>query len=450
MIDGVHFDSKSESFPRIIQKKLDKYRSKISKKCNKSLYQIYREANLKAIKFQRINNYIILAFIVAIALSILGALCNDLWFGHYLWLILEIGGVIVALVLLFYQKVLSHYFRKIPNCHDLWVIERHKAERCRFLKFTDLLWPDPGGHPIYDEKVSEIDSIHEKRDIDKWIVEEALTTHPALEIIEEKIEKNERPDHDYVDIFRYYLCRRLFLQTQYYKNRIARFQSDKYEGVKYFLTGLTIAALGAEILHIIIVFSGLSVIEELYKGIRIGAIVLLLVALIPIISSCLQTFKFARKFQDQAENYLKYFSVLFRHLQNDLLKQEKNSLLEDFMANERIESKKFNSIDFKMSHISEGYNSKGEIYSPGKKIDDILDSLINSCHLYHMIPIDTGKQEPLEQVKKKIDSTYTIDTIIDNANANPLRTLKVFLQCEDTMEQEHQSWVTMMWGADWT
>jgi hypothetical protein len=168
------------------------------------------------------------------------------------------------------------------------------------------------------------------------------------------------------------------------------------------------------------------------------------------IGSCLQTFTFARKFQDQAENYSKFFSVLFRLIETELLQKEKSSLIEDFMATFRAKTKKSRYHPTNISNPASAPDSGNDTYDPGKKIDEILGSFINSCHTHNMVPVLVGGKRSEENETNIPDPRYTIEAIINQVTKNPLKGLKIFFQCEDTMEQEHQSWVSMMWSAEWT
>jgi len=441
MIDGIPFESKSEYFPDSIQKRLAKYRDYVSPDTGKSLYSIYNEANSQAIYYQKKNHQCSVYFVAAIAIAVAAALFQDLWFESFIWVVIEISAVIVALSILILQKVLSKFVKHIENYHHLWLIQRHKAERCRFLKSIDLLWPESTGYPEYDKRMNEIQAVDSMDEINHWILQEGIRLHEGLDKIQEMNEKKENTPMEIKNIIRYYLCRRLTLQVQYYKNRYEKNIKNRYAWVKYFLAGLTVLALGIEIVHIILVFLGLDVASDLHEGIRIGVVVLLLVALIPVISSSLQTFIFSRRFQDQATHYLKYFSGLFRLLYNNLMQNTDSSLAEDFINMEL--KKKSYYFRFKQKKSNFPIN---ENLNPDKLIDIILESLINSCQANRMIPMLREKSTEEEQLKS---TKSEINKITDYAENNPYKVLRILIECEDIMEHEHQSWISIMSEAEW-
>ena len=49
-----------------------------------------------------------------------------------------------------------------------------------------------------------------------------------------------------------------------------------------------------------------------------------------------------------------------------------------------------------------------------------------------------------------VKSEYNIAVIINHSADNLFKVFKMFSRCEDTLEQEHQSWISMIWGVEWT
>ena len=48
-----------------------------------------------------------------------------------------------------------------------------------------------------------------------------------------------------------------------------------------------------------------------------------------------------------------------------------------------------------------------------------------------------------------VKSEYTIAVIINHSVDNFFKVFKMFSRYEDTMEQEHPFWVSMIWGEEW-
>lgn len=408
-----------QKFSPIIQKKLKKYRNTTM---DKNLYTIYLEANKKAICYQECRKGITTLFLFTTACGVILAICQE-FFGSLIKGIIgfnpllfgEIFFVIVAIMLLIFHKFILNY-------NSLWLVERHKAERCRFLKYKDLLWPDKE-YDEFDEDLNKIDSISimNMNEINRWILCEGVCPNRGIEEIFDMQDKNETVSNDYKDIIKYYICRRLLLQISYYKKKYEDNKKPKKFFVKYLLTITTLLALIFAIMHIIISLLGMNIINEFEGGIRIAVTTLFVIAILPVLSSTLQTFINARQFQNLANNYLKYFSLLSRYLINDLANQKNDKSIEDFLNDEYLERKK-RKYPWK----------KTEFLSNKKEQYGFLISMLKSCN------------------QESTESEITLEKILRSTEENPMKAFRILFECEDAMEQEHQFWYSFMGEAEWT
>lgn len=103
-----------------------------------------------------------------------------------------------------------------------WLRERHKAERCRFLKFGSLISPElhtQGGLPVEgstSQLSGEIESLKNiaYEDVEKWLAQEELPSPPgriALCSLEELVQLRD-----------YYREKRLEFQAAYFKRQSER------------------------------------------------------------------------------------------------------------------------------------------------------------------------------------------------------------------------------------
>jgi hypothetical protein len=182
-----------------VESKLRKYQS--------ILIPIYEQANTAAIKYQSSHSLWMKAFIFATTVAVLLALLQMyepiiILLG---WNILLAEGLVLGFGI--FAIIYDMGFGKF---HQKWIIERHKAERCRFLKFYDLLFDD---NAYFDQEISLIKKIKDFSFINNWIEERGQNSDKVKKLFYKKEISHVE------DIFNYFMCRRLFVQMNYFLKR---------------------------------------------------------------------------------------------------------------------------------------------------------------------------------------------------------------------------------------
>jgi len=190
------------------------------------------------------------------------------------------GEMLVVILALFFWII-----ERIKKYHELWLIERHKAERCRFLKFKQILDPDP--YEIFSKNIAKISSITSNKEIKEWIIKEGLPINDHSYNIPGR-------ENDLCERIKYYFCVRLLYQKSFYDDRRQK-NKRKDELIKFFEPAMFLVISFVTILHIILdTFMTSSVLENAFSGligIEIGFMAIFLAALLFIIDAGVKTIK---------------------------------------------------------------------------------------------------------------------------------------------------------------
>jgi hypothetical protein len=177
--------------------------------CRDSLVALYLKSDRAALDAQRVHRFWVLCAAVAATLAVCLAIVQLTPLKHISLSFVEAGAVGIA-VLAFWQGEKSR---------EKWLTERHKAERCRLLKFGSIIRPDRwtvGGLSSVD-CASEIGAQAETvgqmcfEDVTKWLKDDTLASPPG---------RISSPDlKELADLREYYRQKRAEFQVQYFQKQ---------------------------------------------------------------------------------------------------------------------------------------------------------------------------------------------------------------------------------------
>lgn len=279
--------------------KLDKYRF--------SLVPIYNRANSDARQFQTAHKNCMKIFILTSTIAVILALFQlyDPISQEY-WMFFIVAEAI-ALITVTTTILLDLKFR---HYHMNWMIERHRAERCRFLKFFDMLLDD---ETYFTDELARIQQITEYGDLEDWIHERG-----QIQDITRSFLYNNRSSQ-LKDVLSYFLCRRVFVQMNYFmkrhlENRERKELWTKKLPILFVSIGIFLAFIHVawEILERIALFD-----YSIFT--YIGVLLLFLVIGLPIGVWMLNSFSLVFSYRAHAERYGGIYIALKDCLEKELL-----------------------------------------------------------------------------------------------------------------------------------
>ena len=173
---------------------------------------------------------------------------------------------------------------------DSWLVERHKAERCRLLKFAFLT--DPviwgGDEQRAGDRVSQlrrevadlsaVQTIEEPR---KWLAQVHLPAFPTEELADRRDQEALR------QLLAYYRGTRLQVQIAYFNDRIKRFWfRDRF--TRILPQWLFFTSVFAAFVHFVL--------EYLKVGHMAALVSALIAAILPVLGAGIRTFRMANEF----------------------------------------------------------------------------------------------------------------------------------------------------------
>jgi hypothetical protein len=186
---------------------------------------------------------------------------------------------------------------KILGYHHSWLIERHKAERYRFLKYRQII--DPLPLVEFEKQKNEIDNIKTINDIGKWI------HHNGLPIDDYSFNPPKNRT-EFCSLLSYYTKVRLPYQINFYRSR-----NDKNKKRKQLLQSVEISLFiliaGLTLVHIgyekLLDPSFHHYFEEYFHGISIGFFAIFSAALLFIYHAGCKFVRGIFAYPDLIENY---------------------------------------------------------------------------------------------------------------------------------------------------
>jgi hypothetical protein len=195
------------------------------KECKNRLLAQYFRSDYESLKRQAIHRKVaiisVITGVAAIFFAILQVGIIDLFFSNFK-LPFQIGEF-VAIIIAFIAVISGLYW----HFHHDWLLQRHKAERYRLLKFRAIIHPK-----IWSDKA------HEKENLEAWkkgLHREAcriddLTFHDLNEWMIKETIPEDPPEPDYIpeksffnSLITYYRDKRLDEQIRYFDNRARKF-----------------------------------------------------------------------------------------------------------------------------------------------------------------------------------------------------------------------------------
>jgi small basic protein len=370
-----------------IASKLRKYQS--------ILIPVYEQANSAAIKFQKSHTFWIMVFILSSTIAVILALLQlyepiRIGFGLY---ILAAEGMILGIGI--FAIVNDMRFGKY---HKKWIIERHRAERCRFLKFYDLLINDDA---YFDQEIIIIKKITDFSPINLWIRDHGQNP----DIIKKFIDKNNASHIG--DIFNYFMCRRLFVQMNYFLKRHHENREKKELWTKKLPLFLISIAFSVAFFHIgWEIFQGLDLKGSSLLSI-VGITLIFLAITLPIVVWTLNSFSTIFSYKANAGRYAGiYISV-------------KDCLNKELFRNK------------------------------GYETEEMKEEITNNDH---------GKKRIIGDINVQTESQYLKDLIIKfcvhprdfsptTLNLSSKDIFQGLLCLEDQLEREHEEWIRLTTDA---
>lgn len=175
---------------------------------NDKLLPLYNEANEKANQAQKKHKQLAWLSLLAICFAAVLAVIQVTNLFHWTHILLiEMITVLGAFFVFAFDKV---SLKNHANYHTKWLLERHRAERCRFLKFRQII--DPLEKKEFDERVQMIREIKEKKDVEDWISQTGLP-------IDDYSFRPPESELGFWELMQYYLDVRLTYQIHYYSGK---------------------------------------------------------------------------------------------------------------------------------------------------------------------------------------------------------------------------------------
>ena len=269
--------------------------------CSKTLMPVYDRAGRAALRHQRQHQWLTkvaaAAGTIAVVVVILGLAVHQVWpTGEEkpVWLkgesldFIEAFAVLAALLAVALGLLASHL--------DRWLIERHKAERCRLLKFAFLIDPVVWG----DDPQKAADRLRRLRE-----GAAALDAARAVEESQQWLAQIHRPafltemwtyrgDRQLLQqLVAYYRATRLHAQIAYFGDRIARFKVRDHL-TRVLPQWLFFASVIGAFVHFVLVLAKWE--RPLVWGVSAALLAALVAALLPVLGAGIRTYRLANEF----------------------------------------------------------------------------------------------------------------------------------------------------------
>jgi len=274
-----------------------------------TLVPIYDIANSDAIHFQTAHKNCMKIFILASTIAVIMALFQLYEPVSQTYWIFFIAAEALALITVTVTILLDLKFR---HYHMNWVIERHRAERCRFLKFFDLLVDD---QEYFAKELERIRQIANYSHLESWIRERGQIQDIARSFLH-----NDR-SAEMKEILSYYLCRRVFVQMNYFLKRHVENRERKELWTKKIPILFVSIGIFLAFLHVAWeIFERITLAD--YSIIHfIGAFLLFMVIGLPIGVWMLNSFSLVFTYRAHAERYGGIYLALKDCLERELLSE---------------------------------------------------------------------------------------------------------------------------------
>jgi len=254
--------------------------------CHKTLFRRYQKSNQAAMRHQKYHKYLTITAAVCGAIAVLFAIVQLSGFFLLSW---PMWVEVLAALITFVAVILGLEQARHPR----WILERHKAELCRFLKFSALidpaLWAKGTDVNIHWEQHLQ-DEVREIKRLTRHDLHGLLERHEVSDmpsgLSQCKIQEDEL--RALVDYFRE---KRISYQMDYFDNRAkSRKKINTYtQKLPPLLFFLSIVAVFS---HFII-----DILLKSVHGIHsAGIILIVLAASFPVIGAGIRTLRSAHEF----------------------------------------------------------------------------------------------------------------------------------------------------------
>lgn len=369
----------------LLKGKLQKYRE--------SLFPIYDKANSDAMKFRDKHKRCMKVFILASTIAVILALfqlyepvSQHYWFY---FTIAESVAILIAVVTILLDRIVKKY-------HMKWIVERHRAERCRFLKFFDLLIND---EKKYTSELEQIKQISDYSHLEKWSVNRGQMQDIAKSYFQSD------SSHYLNDVFSYYLCRRIFVQMNYFLRR--HFENREKKELLTETIPIILISIGLFIAFVHIAWEFIERIALVGYSIIsvVGILLLFMVIGLPIGAWMLNSLSQISQYRAHTDRYGNLYTAL------------KNCLEKEFLEKSSLQTQK--SLELAKMNMREMQNA--EILNKENERAYLSELICKQC---------TGSQIPSLSL-----------------NLSHKEIFFGLLCLEDLLEREHDEWIRIMKGA---
>ena len=270
--------------------------------CHKILFRRYQKSDKAAERHQ--NHHKLLTIIAAVCgtIAVLFAIVQLSGFFLFPW---PMWVEVLAALITFVAVILGLEQARHPR----WLLERHKAERCRFLKFRALidpaLWTEGAGVNAPWEQHLQ-DKVHEIKRLTRKSLHVLLERHEVFDIppglsqcvvTEEKLKT----------LVNYFREKRICEQMEYFEKRSKK--SEKFNKYTHYLPpGLFFLSIFAVLGHFVI-----DIFSQSHHGMHMLSILLIaLAASFPVIGAGIRTLRSAHEFARLASLYRAKYNALKR------------------------------------------------------------------------------------------------------------------------------------------
>ncbi|MBI2471561.1 MAG: hypothetical protein HYV59_10015 [Planctomycetes bacterium] len=270
--------------------------------CHKILFRRYQKSDKAAMRHQKHHKYLTIIAAVCGAIAVLFAIVQLSRFFLFPW---PVWVEALAALITFVAVILGLEQSRHPH----WLLERHKAERCRFLKFRAII--DPA---LWTEDTSV--RVHWEQHLQNKVNEiKRLTRHSLHELLE-RHEVSDIPhglsqcvikEDELKALVDYFKEKRICYQMDYFDNRAKSRKkinayTQKLPPLLFFLS-------------IVAVFSHF-VIDIFFKSVHgihsVGVILIVLAASFPVIGAGIRTLRSAHEFARLASLFRAKYNALKR------------------------------------------------------------------------------------------------------------------------------------------
>lgn len=421
-----------------VQEKLKQFKTPEYTPGTQNLFEVYFRSNSRALDFQKKRNnlgYITAFFgVILILLSIINALK-----------LIENILLVYTEIALFAIVVIGFLIGRFFDYHGKWLLERHKAERCRFLKFQEFICPH---RDLFNRNLEQIQQIKDETGIIEWIVAQDIRPDKkCTSLTLEGINRTEAKEY-----LRYYFCRRLFLQMSFYWNRYQKFKNNRCKWVKFIPLVLFFLGLIFGAVNIFFELLTFGVSYDVGFNLRYSFALVLALGTIPIVSSAIHVLIYLNQFHNQTTNYLVHFIGLYGCIHdellgmpgtnsNDLVKNE----LEKLRGTWKCIRSQIAALEKTIKRCFGVYHE--EQLSDESPAEQFLAQFERSCRIHPPVTAESGGMSvPDREIGTDPD---IVGMALDKFEKDPERLVRILFQCEDLMQREHQQWIELMKEANW-